>query len=101
MPPAVINEVSKTTPNDCSRWVVSKTIPTINAPTISVVFSKVKNQIIILQRNEDNTISKTLLKTYKPSDSFDRYLIEITDKVPNYLESKSLNSTCKSLNPIL
>ena len=65
----------------------------VNAPTISVVFSKVKNQIIILQRNEDNTISKTLLKTYKPSDSFDRYLIEITDKVPNYLESKSVNST--------
>jgi hypothetical protein len=65
----------------------------VNAPTISVVFSKVKNQIIILQRNEDNTISKTLLKTYKPSDTFDRYLIEITDKVPNYLESKSVNST--------
>ncbi len=65
----------------------------VNAPTISVVFSKVKNQIMIIQRNEDNTISKTLLKTYKPSASFDRYLIEITDKVPNYLEGKSADST--------
>jgi len=65
----------------------------VNAPTISVVFSKLKNQIIILQRNEDNTISKTLLKTYNPSDTYDRYLIEITDKVPNYLDSKTVNST--------
>lgn len=65
----------------------------VNAPTISVVFSKVKNQIMIIQRNEDNTISKTLLKTYKPSATFDRYLIEITDKVPNYLEGKSVDST--------
>lgn len=58
----------------------------ISAGTVVVKFSKDKNQILVMQRNEDNTFSKTTLKTYKPSASFDRYIIEITDRSPSAIK---------------
>ncbi len=64
----------------------------VDAGTILVKFSKDKNQILVMQRNEDNTFSKTTLKTYKPSASFDRYIIEITDRAPSALKGHKKSS---------
>jgi hypothetical protein len=65
----------------------------IDAATILIKFSKDKNAISILQRAEDNSITKTLVRSYSPSNTNDIYVIELTDQSPNYVESKFENST--------
>ena len=61
----------------------------VNAPTILVKFSKNQNNIVVLQRNTDNTFSKQTLKTYSPSNTFDRYVIEISDQQPSEIKGMS------------
>ncbi len=69
----------------------------VEAETIVVKFSYESKNITILQRNEDNTLNKHVLKSYIPSSSADSYSIEITDQSPDGLSGtkkrKSANST--------
>lgn len=69
----------------------------VDAPTIVVKFSQNQNNIMVLQRNADNTFSKQTIKTYSPSNTFDRYLIEISDQMPSQINgvknSQSSNGT--------
>ena len=55
----------------------------ISAPTLLIKFSSDKNSISILQRDENNIFSKHNIKTYSPSNTYDRYLIEISDQAPS------------------
>ena len=55
----------------------------ISAPTLVIKFSKDKNSISILQRDENNIFSKHNIKTYTPEHSYDRYLIELSDQSPS------------------
>lgn len=68
-----------------------------NAPTIVVKFDANKQIITVLQRDDNNKFYKHNIKSYVPTDSFDRFLIEITDQVPSNLKglknSKLQNAT--------
>lgn len=66
-----------------------------DAPSILIRFSKEKNSITVYTRREDNTIVKHTLRTYKPDDTFDRYIIELSDQSPSIVKglSNSLSSS--------
>lgn len=65
-----------------------------NAPSLIVRFSKEKNLINVIQRKEDGTFVKHSIKTYSPSDTFDTYIVELSDNSPSNIKGKSAgNST--------
>lgn len=69
----------------------------ISAATIVVKFSKDKKNISLLQRNSDGTYNKHTFRSYTPSSTNDKYLIQIQDQVPTNIKgtkkSTSANST--------
>lgn len=66
-----------------------------NAPSIIVKFSKEKNIINIIQRKDDGTFVKHSIKTYTPSDTDDRYIVELTDNSPSNIKG-TINSTANN-----
>ena len=63
----------------------------IDASTISVVFSKDKKNISILQRTSDNVLHKHVIKSYTPSATTDSYVIEISDQALHGLNNSSIS----------
>jgi hypothetical protein len=55
----------------------------VNAPTILVNFSGDKKEISVYYRTSDNKLRKQILRSYQPTSSKVKYLIEITDQVPS------------------
>lgn len=68
----------------------------INASTISVVFSKDKKNITILQRTSDNILHKHVVKSYTPSATTDSYVIEISDQALHGLNNSSVSKYANS-----
>lgn len=68
----------------------------INASTISIVFSKDKKNITILQRTSDNILHKHVIKSYKPSATTDSYTIEISDQALHSLNNSSISKFTNS-----
>ena len=68
----------------------------IDAPTITVLFSKDKKNIIILQRTSDNILQKHVVKSYAPSATTDSYTIEISDQALHGLNNSSVSKYTNS-----
>lgn len=68
----------------------------VNASTISVVFSKDKKNISIIQRTADNALTKHVVKSYKPSVTTDSYVIEISDQALHGFNNSSISKYADS-----
>jgi len=67
----------------------------LNAETIVVKFSGEKNEISVIQRTADNKLTRHAIKSYAPSSDKKKFILEITDQVPN-----GFNGRYKTKNPV-
>ena len=68
----------------------------INAATILVKFSKDKKNISLFQRNSDGSYNKHTLRSYTPSATKDKYVIQISDQIPTNIKGSKNSSSANS-----
>lgn len=72
----------------------------ISAATILIKFSKDKKNISLFQRNSDGSYNKHTLRSYTPTATKDKYVIEISDQIPSNIKG-SKNSTSANATWVL